>query len=67
MEVHRELGCGFLEGVYGDALEREFIIQNITFEREVKFDIKYKGYQLNRKYIADFICHNKIVLEFKGS
>ena len=66
MEVHRELGCGFLEGVYGDALEREFIIQTIPFEREIPFGIKYKSYQLNKKYIADFICYNKIIVELKA-
>ena len=65
-EVHQELGCGFLEGVYQEALAKEFIIRGISFEREVELPIFYKGEKLNKKYIADFICFQSIILELKA-
>ena len=66
MDVHRELGKGFSEVVYGDALEIEFIENNINFSRETKFNILYKGKLLSHKYKADFIIENKIILEIKA-
>lgn len=66
MAVHRELGKGFSEIVYGDALEIEFIDSNINYSREKQFDIIYKGNLLPHKYKADFIIENKIVLEIKA-
>ncbi|WGD35356.1 GxxExxY protein [Olleya sp. YS] len=66
MEVHRELGKGFSEMVYGDALEIEFIDNNIKYSRETKYDITYKGNLLPHKYKADFIIDDKIVLEIKA-
>ena len=65
-EVHKELGPGLLEKVYQDALEREFILQGIPYEREKSFSIMYKGIQLTEKYVADFVCYNKIVVELKA-
>lgn len=66
MDVHRELGKGFSEVVYGDALKIEFIENNINFSRETKFNILYKGKLLSHKYKADFIIENKIILEIKA-
>jgi len=66
MEVHRELGHGFLEAVYQESLEREFILKNIPFEREVPLRIHYKGIVLNKFYVADFVCYGKIILEMKA-
>jgi len=66
MDVHRELGKGFSEVVYGDALEIEFINHNVCYSREIKFNIIYKGNLLPHKYKADFIIENKIVLEIKA-
>jgi GxxExxY protein len=66
MEVHKVLGCGFLEGVYQDALELEFKEQNITFEREQLLNIYYKGSLIEKKYMSDFICFGKIVVELKA-
>ena len=43
MEVHNQLGCGFTEKVYQDALEREFQLQHIPYEREVRMRVMYKG------------------------
>ena len=66
IEVHQHLGNGFLENVYKDALEIEFGLQNIPFEREKSYEIIYKGKKLRRKYIADFIIFDKVVLEVKA-
>lgn len=66
MSVHGELGKGFSEVVYGDALEIEFIDHNINYSREATYDIQYKGNLLPHKYKADFIIENKIVLEIKA-
>ncbi len=65
-EVHKELGNGFLEAVYQEALEIEFAKQQIPFEREKILIIHYKGIKLEKKYIADFICYDKIILELKA-
>lgn len=65
-EVHNVLGPGLLEKVYQEALEKEFILQKIPFEREKSFQIAYKGDILEQKYIADFVCYDKIVLELKA-
>lgn len=66
MEVHKILGNGFLEAVYQEALEKEFILQNIPFVREKKISISYKGKMLKKHYIADFICYDKIIVELKA-
>ena len=66
MTVHRELGCGFLEAVYQDALEKEFQYLKIPFEREVKLPVFYRGQQLSSYYQADFICFNSVIVELKA-
>jgi GxxExxY protein len=66
MEVHNELGCGFLEAVYQEALEIEFQRQHIPYQREKNLHILYKGDKLNKQYSADFVCHNKIIVELKA-
>ena len=65
-EVHKELGPGLLEKVYQEALEKEFKLQNIPYEREKDFTIFYKGEELEQKFIADFVCYDKIVVELKA-
>lgn len=67
MEVHRILGGGLLEIVYKDALEYEFKNNNIPFEREKKYDIKYKDIVLAHKFYADFVVYDEIILEIKAS
>jgi GxxExxY protein len=67
MEVHRQLGAGFLEIVYKDALEIEFINSHIGHEREKELRINYKGRFLNRKFYADFFVMDKIILEVKAT
>ena len=66
MEVHNQLGKGFNEVVYADALEIEWINNNVLYSREKKYDIIYKGNLLRHKYKADFIIDDKIVLELKA-
>lgn len=64
--VHRELGCGFLERVYQDALEYEFQERGIPYEREKNIPIMYKGKPLGEPYRADFVCYGKIIVELKA-
>ena len=65
MAVHRELGCGFLEAIYQEALEIEFNLRNIPFIREKKLQVVYKNEVLKKCYYADFICYDDIILELK--
>jgi GxxExxY protein len=66
MTVHKELGNGFLEPVYQEALAIELKQQNIPFEREPILPIVYKGTQLESSYRADFICYGTIIVELKA-
>jgi GxxExxY protein len=65
-EIHKNLGCGFLEAVYQEALTMEFKTTGIPFQKEKVLDISYKGQLLEKKYVADFICFDKIILELKA-
>lgn len=67
MEVHRVLGGGLLEIIYKEALEIEFKNHNIPYEREKEFTINYKGQNLSKKFYADFIVFDEIILEVKAS
>ena len=64
--VHSELGCGFLENVYQEALSKELILRKIPFKKEAKLDIIYRNEYLDKKYFAYFICYEKIILEIKA-
>lgn len=66
MEVHRQLGCGFLEPVYQQALGVEFELREIPFYREDRIPIRYKGRLLESHYSPDFICFESIVVELKA-
>ena len=66
MEVHKQLGHGFLEPVYQEALAIELAKRNIPFRREVRLPIHYKGQRLVTTYCADFICFDLIVVELKA-
>lgn len=65
-EVYKELGCGFLESVYQEALALEFTRRNIIFTAQQELQIHYKGIPLQQRYRTDFICYNSIVLELKA-
>jgi len=66
MEVHRELGPGFLEAVYQEALAIEFEARQIPFRREVVLPVFYKEKLLKCGYRADFVCFENIVVESKA-
>ena len=65
-DVYNNLGSGFSEIVYKDALEYEFNDLNIPFEREKEFKINYKEIILPHKFYADFVVFDKIILEIKS-
>ncbi len=65
MTVHRELGCGFLEAVYQEAMAREFTRLGIPYEREKELPIYYKSEPLNLYYRADFLCYGESIVELK--
>ncbi len=66
IEVHRELGPGFLEPVYQEALEIELHSRRIPFEAQKPLVICYKGRRLKKEYIADLICYGQIITELKA-
>ncbi len=66
LEVHKQLGCGFLEAVYQEAVEIEFALRGITCRREVELPLYYKGKRLSAAYRADFVCFDSVVVELKA-
>ena len=67
MEIHRILGGGLLEAVYKEALEIEFTNHSIPFEREKEFIIEYKGHTLKKRFYADFVVYDELILEVKAT
>ncbi len=65
-EVYKEMGCGFLESVYQECLEKELSRQDIPFQPQVGLGLSYKGQRLLQKYIPDFICYQQVILEIKA-
>jgi len=66
MEVYNDLGSGFLEAVYQEALEIEFLRQSIPSESQKLLSIKYKDQRLQKSYVADFLVYGKIIVELKA-
>lgn len=66
MEVYNNLGPGFLEVVYGDALEYEFKKAGIPYQKEKEYEVQYKDTVLPHKFFADFVVYDKIILEIKA-
>ncbi len=66
MEVHRQLGPGFLEAVYAEALALELVERTIPFEREKHLPISYKGRVLATHYRADLVCWGNVIVELKA-
>jgi GxxExxY protein len=66
MAVHSELGPGFLEAIYQEALAIEFTRRGIPFVREKQMMISYAGKQLTTRYNADFLCYDSIIVELKA-
>lgn len=67
MEVANESGCGFFESVYQEALSFELSDKGIPYEKEKVLDVYYKDRLLSKKYIADFVCFDQIILELKAT
>ena len=65
MEVSNELGSGFLEPVYQEALELELDVRGIPFAAQVPIHIAYKGTRLSREYIPDLICFDQVIVDLK--
>jgi GxxExxY protein len=66
IEVHKELGFGFLEAVYQEAMGIELRHRNIPFEPQRPLNILYKGQRLEKEYVADLICYDQIIVELKA-
>lgn len=65
-EVYKEKGCGFLEAVFQECLELEFGLQQIPARAQVPMPLTYKGHPLAQRYVADFICYDKVIVELKA-
>ena len=65
-EVYKEMGCGFLESVYQECLEKELKGRVVPFESQKWLDLSYKGEPLEQKYKADLVCYGTIVVELKA-
>ena len=67
IEVHKQLGPGFLEAVYQEAMEIELSARDIPFRAQQEMVIQYnKEHILNKYYVADFVCYDKIIVELKA-
>ncbi len=66
IEIHRELGEGFLESVYQEAMEIELNYRNIPFRSQKPLPIFYKGRQLAKEFVADLVCYGQVVVELKA-
>lgn len=67
MKVHTELGAGFLESVYQEALEKQFIKDSVPFQREKLLKIQFDGESLRKTFKADFVCYDEIIVELKAA
>jgi len=66
-DVYREMGCGFLEAVYQECLEKELKVRGIPFESQKKLRLSYKGKVLNLTYKPDLVCYGTIIVELKAA
>jgi GxxExxY protein len=66
IDVHNELGAGFLEAAYQEAMEIEMEMRSIPFKPQCDLNIRYKGRQLKKAYCADFVCFDQVVVEIKA-
>ena len=65
-KVYKEMGCGFLEPVYQECLEKELTLQGIPFDAQKIVELNYKGQKLDKIYKPDFLCFDKIIIEIKA-
>lgn len=66
MKVHSELGPGFLEAVYHEALEMMFLEEQIPYRHEPTLKIEFMGRMLKKEFAPDFICYDKVIVELKA-
>jgi len=66
MEVYNELGAGFVEAVYQEALSIELQERNIPFVEQQPIQILYKSKSLRQRYIPDFLVYDRIIVEIKA-
>ena len=66
IDVHRELGAGFLESVYQEALEIELRARKVPFVAQQAISVRYKGLTLKKQYFADLVCFERIIVEIKA-
>lgn len=66
MEVHRELGSGFLEAVYQEALHRELALRQVPFQAQPVVQVRYNVEPLNKTYQPDFVCYDAVLVEIKA-
>ncbi len=66
LDVYKEMGCGYLEAVYQECLEKEFSIRSIPFKAQTEPQLAYRSEPLKQVYKPDFICHDKIIAELKA-
>lgn len=67
MEVQRTLGYGFSEIIYKDAMELEFIDNELAYQGEKKYSVSYKNKQLEHQFYVDFACFDRVIVEVKSS
>jgi GxxExxY protein len=65
-EVYKDKGNGFVEPVYQECLEMEFSLQAIPFSAQAALRLSYKGQELKQRYVPDFMCYEKIIVELKA-
>ena len=65
-DVYKEMGCGYLEAVYQECLEKELRLRNIPFVAQPNLTLSYKSIPLNQTYKPDIVCHKQIILELKA-
>lgn len=66
-EVYKEIGTGFLEGVYQECLSREFDLRAIPYKAKPHLNLSYKNHPLSQTYQPDFVCYDKIIIELKAT
>lgn len=66
MQVHRTLGCGFLEAVYHDSLALELTARGIPFREQAPLPVHYRGERVGSGYKVDFQCFGDLIVEVKA-
>ena len=64
--IHKRLGAGFIEAVYHEILQKELTKRNIPFEKDKKLQLYYDGVALDKHFVADFVCYDKIIIQIKS-